>query len=85
MWEGFCHLLPSGGLSQCLDNVVIDFSGLLIDRQGFGELAFNPLQMWIDIFLQSGMKFRVVFQKSLSWSVKGTILVNSKLQEGLED
>lgn len=79
MWRGLYHLLPSEQLSQCLDTIVIGFLGLLIDRWGFGELAFNPLQMWMDVFLQSGMKFRIVFQTNLSWSVNGTTLVNSKL------
>lgn len=79
MWRGLYHLLPSGELSQCLDAIVIGFLGLLMDRQGFGELEFNPLQMWMDVFRQSGMKFRIAFQTNLSWSVNGTILVNSKL------
>lgn len=79
MRRGLYHLLPSGGLSQCLDTIVIGFLGLLMDRRGFGELAFNPLQMWMDVFRQSGMKFRIAFQTNLSWSVNGTTLVNSKL------
>lgn len=62
MWRGLYHLLPSGELSQCLDTVVIGFLRWLIDRRGFGELAFNPLQMWMDVFLQSGMTFRLCFK-----------------------
>lgn len=38
MWRGLYHLLPSGGLSQCLDTVVIGFLGLLVDRKALESL-----------------------------------------------
>lgn len=64
---------------------MIGFLRLLIDRRGFGELAFNPLQMWMDVFLQSGMKFRIVFQTHLFWSVNGTILNSNRFDCGIKE